>query len=51
LRASVIFFFAAFVSAGLAPLVLMLFGAVDLAFALWTWRALRCETDLPRRSP
>lgn len=40
-RASVIVFFAAFVVVGLAPPVLLLFAAVDLAAALWTWSALR----------
>lgn len=43
LRASVILFFAAFVAGGLAPPVLLLFGAVDLAAALWTWSALRTD--------
>jgi hypothetical protein len=40
-RASVVLFFAAFVGVGLAPPVLLLFGAVDLAAAAWTWSALR----------
>jgi hypothetical protein len=40
-RLSVPLFFAAFVAAGLAPPVLLLFGAVDAAGALWTWAALR----------
>ena len=46
LRGSVIFFFGAFVLAGLAPPVLLLFGAVDLAGALWTWSALRKEAPI-----
>jgi len=39
----VLFFFGAFVLAGLAPAVLLLFGAIDVAGALWTWSALRQE--------
>jgi hypothetical protein len=42
-RTSVILVFAVLVSAGLAPAVLLLFGAVDLAGAVWTWAALRQE--------
>jgi hypothetical protein len=42
-RLSVIVFFAAFVFAGLAPPVLLLFGAVDFAAAVWTWLHLRGE--------
>lgn len=41
LRSSVIVFFSAFVLLGLAPWVLILFGAVDLLFAAWTALALR----------
>jgi hypothetical protein len=37
----VILFFGAFVLAGLVSPVLLLFGAVDFAGALWTWSALR----------
>ncbi len=44
LRASVILFFGAFVFVGLAPPVLMLLSVVDIAGALWTWRALRKES-------
>lgn len=40
-RLSVPVFFAAFVALGLAPAVLLLFGAVDAAGALWTWSALK----------
>jgi hypothetical protein len=46
LRASVFIFFGAFVLAGLAPSVLLLFGAVDLAAALWTWSAFRNENSI-----
>ena len=41
LRMSVPAFFGAFVLAGLAPPVLLLFAAVDFAAAGWTWLALR----------
>lgn len=41
LRASVVFFFSAFVLLGYAPPILLLFGLVDLACAAWTWVALR----------
>lgn len=40
-RFSVIVFFAVFVVAGLAPPILLLFGAIDSAGAIWTWSALR----------
>ncbi|MGE5714480.1 MAG: hypothetical protein ACM32F_11425 [Betaproteobacteria bacterium] len=40
-RLSVLVFFGAFVVAGLAPPVLLLFAAVDAMGALWTWHALR----------
>ncbi len=40
-RASVIVVFAVLVATGLGPTVLLLFGAVDLAGAVWTWAALR----------
>lgn len=40
-RASVIVLFAAFVAAGLVKPVLVLFGLVDLAGAIWTAAALR----------
>lgn len=46
LRATVILFFGAFVLAGLAPPALLLFGAVDLAGAFWTWSALRKEAAI-----
>lgn len=42
-RASVIVVFAVLVATGLGPTVLLLFGVVDLAGALWTWAALRRE--------
>ena len=41
LRFSVMVFFAAFVFFANAPMALLLFGATDLAFALWTWNATR----------
>lgn len=41
LRVSVPAFFGAFVLAGLAPPVLLLFAAADFAAAVWTWLALR----------
>ena len=41
LRLSVMAFFAAFVFLIGAPSALLLFGATDLAFALWTWNAIR----------
>lgn len=47
LRASVVPLFLGFVLVGLAPPVLMLFAAVDLAGALWTRAALR--RDVGRR--
>ncbi len=40
-RASVILFFAGFVVAGLVKPILLLFGGVDLAAAMWTAWALR----------
>jgi uncharacterized membrane protein len=40
LRMSVIVFFAGFVLLFGAPKMLLLFAAVDFAFALWTWSAL-----------
>jgi hypothetical protein len=46
LRASVTFFFGAFVIAGLAPPVLLLIAAIDLGGALWTWSALRNEASM-----
>jgi hypothetical protein len=42
-RSFVILFFAAFVLIGWVSPVLILFGAVDLAGALWTWSALRMK--------
>lgn len=42
-RTSVLLFFIAFVVAGLAPPVLILFGVIDLAGAAWTALALRGE--------
>ena len=45
-RATVILFLGAFVLAGLAPPVLLVLGAIDLAGALWTWSALRKEASI-----
>jgi hypothetical protein len=42
-RTSVLLFFIAFVIAGLAPPILILFGVIDLAGAVWTALALRGE--------
>lgn len=42
-RLSVIVFFSAFVLAGMAPKILLLFGAVDLIGAIWTWIEYRKE--------
>lgn len=40
-RLPVVVFFAAFVALGLAPPILILFGAIDAAAAVWTFAALR----------
>jgi hypothetical protein len=48
-RATVILFFGAFVMLNGAPPILLLFGLVDLAAAIWTWRALR--RDAARQIP
>jgi hypothetical protein len=40
-RLSVLAFFAAFVALLSAPPTLLLFGLVDAAGAIWTWRAIR----------
>jgi len=40
-RGSVIVFFTAFVLAGFVQPVLILFGAIDLLGAIWTWWALK----------
>jgi hypothetical protein len=42
-RASVIVFFASFALAGLVKPILLLFGGVDLAAAIWTQLALRTD--------
>ena len=42
-RACVIVVFGVLVGTGLGPAVLLLFGVVDLAGAVWTWAALRRE--------
>ncbi len=42
-RMSVPLFFIAFVIAGIAPPAMILFGAIDLAAALWTFFAMRSD--------
>jgi hypothetical protein len=42
-RSAVLLFFIAFVIAGLAPPVLILFGVIDFAAAMWTFFAMRSE--------
>ena len=42
-RGTVILFFAAFVALGFVKPILLLFGAIDLAAATWTWMALRAR--------
>ncbi len=46
-RAAVILFFAAFVLLDLAQPILLLFGAVDLVAAIWTWLSLRQPQSSP----
>jgi hypothetical protein len=46
-RIAVLLFFAAFVALGFASPVLLLFGVIDVAGALWTWLALRSELGAP----
>lgn len=48
-RLSVIVFFAVFVVAELAPPILLLFGAIDLIGAIWTWIEYRKERTLQPR--
>jgi len=47
LRLCVIVFFLAYVLFGLAPPILLLFGAIDAAGAIWTWTALRGQDSAP----
>jgi hypothetical protein len=49
-RPAVFVWFAAFVALGLAPTMLLLFGAVEVAGALWTWWALRSEQREGKRA-
>ena len=44
-RSSVLLFFIAFVLAGLAPPALILFGVIDFAAAMWTFFAMRSESQ------
>lgn len=46
-RASVILFFGAFVALGMTEPILLLFGAVDFAAAMWTAWALRSPGSKP----
>jgi hypothetical protein len=46
-RIAVPLFFIAFVIAGLAPPVLILFGVIDAAAAIWTQVSLRSENTTP----
>lgn len=45
-RSSVLLFFIAFVIADLAPPALILFGVIDFAAAMWTFFAMRSETEI-----
>ena len=44
-RSSVLLFFIAFVIAGFAPPALILFGVIDFAAAMWTFFAMRSESE------
>jgi hypothetical protein len=44
-RSAVLLFFIAFVIADLAPPTLILFGVVDFAAAIWTFFAMRSESE------
>jgi hypothetical protein len=44
-RSSVIVFFSAFVLLGLAPRIFILFGVIDLLFAIWTALTLRAARE------
>jgi hypothetical protein len=44
-RFSVNVFFTLFVITGLAPPILLLFGAIDFAGAIWTWSALKKDNE------
>jgi len=44
-RTSVLLFFIAFVIADIAPPALILFGVVDFAAAIWTFFAMRSESE------
>ena len=47
-RLAVFVWFAGFVLLGLAPPMLLLFGAVEVAGALWTWWAMRADQQAGR---
>lgn len=50
-RLSVPVFFAIFVSLGFAPPVLLLFGAIDLAAAIWTAVCIRADSSTQPGAP
>lgn len=50
-RSAVIVFFIVFVFLGWAKPVLILFGAIDLAGAIWTFMALRSSRGLEQAAP
>ena len=45
-RTSVLLFFIAFVVSGLAPPVLILFGVIDFAAAMWTLFSIRSDSAI-----
>ena len=49
-RLSVVAFFVAFIAAGFATWNILLFTPIDIAFAAWTWLALRGSPQLARES-
>jgi hypothetical protein len=50
-RMSVLFIFVAFVLLKFAPPILILFGLVDFLGSVWTWIALRQESQSEARQP
>jgi hypothetical protein len=44
-RTSVLLFFISFVLAGIAPATLVLFGLIDFAGAIWTFLAVRSDSE------
>ena len=49
-RLSVVAFFLAFIAAGFAAWNILLFTPIDIAFAAWTWLALRGSPQVARES-